>query len=140
MVVLLVQAARNLCPVMKYFEHELRQSGNGENLSYYHAHWTRDSSPLLDLLGAVIDHIEAFSAGGTNQIDNLATACNKCNGRKSAATLGQWEERAMDRPIKGKYGEPQSWDGLSSLFVMLAQRHPALLTTSEKDWVRALRS
>lgn len=120
------------------FERELRAFGDGNRFSYYHAHWTRDGSPLLDLLGAVIDHIEAFSAGGPDQIDNLATACNKCNGRKSAATLGQWSGRPMDRPIKGKYGEPQNWDGLSSLFVMLAQRDPAALTAGERDWLRSL--
>ena len=124
---------------MKYLERELRASGRGDGISYYHAHWTRDSSPLLDLLGAVIDHIEAFSTGGADLIDNLATACNKCNGRKNAATLDQWGERPMDRPIKGKYGEPQKWDGLSSLFVMLARRNPAALTAGERDWLRALK-
>jgi hypothetical protein len=90
---------------MKYVERELRTSGNADRISYYHAHWTRDGAPLLDLLGAVIDHVEAFSTGGVDHIDNLATACNKCNGRKSAATLDQWGERPMDRPVKGKYGE-----------------------------------
>jgi HNH endonuclease len=123
---------------MKYLERELRASGHGDCLSYYHAHWTRDGSPLLDLLGAVIDHIDAFSTGGADHVDNLATACNKCNGRKSAATLDHWGERPMDRPIKGKYGEPQKWDGLSSLFVMLAQRDPTVLTVGERDWLRAL--
>jgi len=123
---------------MKYIERELRASGHGDDLSYYHAHWTRDGSPLLDLLGAVIDHIEAYSTGGEDHIHNLATACNKCNGRKSAATLEQWGERPMDRPITGKYGEPQNWDGLSSLFVMLAQRNRAALSSGERDWLRAL--
>ena len=93
---------------------------------------------MLDLLGAVIDHIEAFSAGGASDIENLATACNKCNGRKSAATLDNWGARPMEKPVKGKYGEPEHWDGLSSLFVMLAQRDPTILTVSEKEWLRAL--
>ena len=123
---------------MKYLEQELRASGNNCRLSYYHAHWTRDGAPLLDLLGAVIDHIEAFSMGGDDHIDNLATACNKCNGRKSAATLDRWSERPMDRTVKGKYGEPQNWDGLSSLFIMLARRNLTLLTVSKKDWLRVL--
>lgn len=123
---------------MKYVERELRASGNADRISYYHAHWTRDGAPLLDLLGAVIDHVEAFSTGGVDHIDNLATACNKCNGRKSAATLDQWGERPMDRPVKGKYGEPQNWDGLSSLFVMLAQHNLAMLTAGERGWLRAL--
>jgi HNH endonuclease len=94
--------------------------------------------PLLDLLGAVIDHVQAFSTGGGSEIDNLATACNKCNGRKSAAPMEKWNGRPVDTPIKGKYGEPQTWDGLSTLFVMLAKRNPASLTASEKAWLKAL--
>jgi 5-methylcytosine-specific restriction endonuclease McrA len=124
---------------MKYLEREVRKTGADTPLAYYHAHWTRQGSPLLDLLGAVIDHVEAFSSGGVSDIENLATACNKCNGRKSAAPLAKWGERSMDKPIKGKYGEPQDWDGLSILFVMLAERNPATLTASEKAWLKALR-
>jgi|SRR5271163_2895742 len=125
-------------PVMRLLEREVRTAGNGNPLVYHHAHWTRDGAPLLDLLGAVIDHIEAFSAGGADDGENLATACNKCNGRKSAASLAKWGERRLERPIKGKYGEPQNWDGLSSLFVMLAQREPAALTANERGWLRIL--
>jgi hypothetical protein len=40
--------------------------------------------------------------------------------------------------MKGKDGEPQHWDGLSTLFVMLAQRDPVGLTASEKGWLKAL--
>jgi 5-methylcytosine-specific restriction endonuclease McrA len=125
-------------PVMKFLELEIRASVSTNRLAYYHAHWTRDGAPLLDLLGAVIDHIEAFSTGGADHIDNLATACNKCNGCKSAATLDKWGERPMEKPVKGKYGEPQHWDGLSSLFILLARRDPAALTAGERGWLRAL--
>lgn len=90
------------------------------------------------MLGAVIDHVEAFSTGGTDKFENLATACNKCNGRKSDASIEQWGERSTERPVKGKYGEPQNWDGLSALFVMLARQDPTLLTAGERDWLRAL--
>jgi 5-methylcytosine-specific restriction endonuclease McrA len=31
----------------------------------------------------MIDHIEAFSSGGTHGEANFAVACAKCNGRKS---------------------------------------------------------
>ena len=123
---------------MKYLEREVRKTGADTPLAYYHAHWTRQGSPLLDLLGAAIDHVEAFSTGGVSDIENLATACNKCNGRKSAATLAKLGERPKDKPIKGKYGEPQNWDGLSTLFVILAERNPDGLTKSERDWLRAL--
>lgn len=46
----------------------------------------------------------------------------------------------MYKPVKGKYGEPQHWDGLSGVFLMLAQRDPVGLTASEKGWLKALNS
>jgi 5-methylcytosine-specific restriction endonuclease McrA len=124
-------------PVMKLLERELRNAGRVEPLSYYHAHWTRTEAPLLDELGAVIDHVEAFSTGGAHSEKNFATACNKCNGRKSSAPLDDWSKRPQHKPIKGKYGEPQHWDGLSGIFVMLAQRDPTGLTASDKGWLKA---
>jgi hypothetical protein len=50
-------------PVMRLIEREVRKAGKNEPLSYYHAHWTRHGAPLLDELGAVIDHVEAHSTG-----------------------------------------------------------------------------
>ena len=126
-------------PVMRLLDLELRNAGCGAELSYYHAHWTRNGAPLLDELGAVLDHVEAFSAGGPCTEENLATACAKCNGRKSSAPLDKWGQREKRSPIKGKYGEPQHWDGLASVFVMLAERNMTNLTAGEKDWLKALR-
>jgi hypothetical protein len=123
---------------MKFLEKELRHSGQPKPVSYYHAHWTRDGAPLLDELGAVIDHIHAFSRGGSDSLANLITACNKCNTQKSSAPLEKWSQRPLHKPVKGRYGEPQYWDGLSALFVMFAQRNTGCLTASEKDWLRAL--
>jgi 5-methylcytosine-specific restriction endonuclease McrA len=125
-------------PVMRLIEREVRKVGKNEEVSYYHPHWTRDGAPLLDELGAVIDHVEAHSIGGSSMKSNLATACCKCNGRKSAASMKKWGERPQRKPIKGKYGEPQYWDGLSGLFVILAQRDLVGLTASEKSWLREL--
>jgi 5-methylcytosine-specific restriction endonuclease McrA len=127
-------------PVMKLLEADVRSRGQSGSLAYYHAHWTRDGSPLLDELGAVLDHIEAFSKGGLDSEGNLITACNKCNGRKSAAAADKWASVQRNKPIKGKYGEPQHWDGLVSTFVVLAERHPSTLTAGERDWLRAIKS
>ena len=124
--------------VMKYLELEVRNGGHTGPLAYYHAHWTRDGSPLLDELGAVIDHKEAFSTGGPCSEENLCTACCKCNVRKGSAHQGKWNERKKRSPIKGKYGEPQHWDGLSWLFVVLAKRNPSALTTGEREWLKVL--
>jgi 5-methylcytosine-specific restriction endonuclease McrA len=125
-------------PVMRLMEGEVRKSGHGEPLSYYHAHWTRAGAPLLDELGAVIDHVEAHSAGGSSEEPNLATSCCKCNAQKSASTVESHRMRHPHKPIKGKYGEPQHWDGLSALFVVLAERDPSVLTSSERDWLKVL--
>jgi len=125
-------------PVMKYLELEMRNAGYTGPLAYYHAHWTRDGSPLLDELGAVIDHVYAHSKGGECTEDNLCTACGKCNTRKSAAPLDKWNQRSKRKPIKGKYGEPKHWDGFSSLFMVLAKRNSAALTNAESEWLNAL--
>jgi 5-methylcytosine-specific restriction endonuclease McrA len=125
-------------PVMKLVERELRQSGYKGDLAYYHAHWTRQGAPLLDQLGGVIDHVEAFSAGGPDSIENLVTACNKCNGQKSSASAAKWGERRPSKFVKGKYGEPVYWDGLLNLFVLLACRDSNGLSVSEQQWLAAI--
>jgi hypothetical protein len=116
---------------------EVQRSGHTGSVAYYHAHWTRQHSPLLDELGAVIDHEEAFSAGGSDDAENLLTACNKCNAHKSA-TLATAFGALPRKFVKGKYGEPQDWDGLSQLFVVLAARYESELTRSERDWLAAI--
>ncbi len=125
-------------PAMKLMELELRQAGITEPLAYYHSHWTRTTSPLLDELGVVLDHIDAFSSGGECTENNLVTACSKCNVRKSNSSMERWEQRKKRKPIKGRYGEPESWDGLSTTFVTLAQRHFDKLSASDRDWIKAL--
>lgn len=125
-------------PAMKYLELELKNAGSREQLSYYHAHWTRNNAPLLDELGACIDHVEAFSAGGSCTEDNFCTACCKCNVRKSAKSLDRWTQRPQPKPVKGKYGEPQHWDGFSHLFVLLANRNKSDLTESDRARLKVL--
>jgi len=124
---------------MRCIELELRHGGCVAPLAYYHLHWTRTTAPLLDELGAVLDHREAHSDGGPSTEENLVTSCAKCNGRKSNAPLPDWDGREKRKPIKAKFGEPESWDGLSSLFVLLAERNLASLTAGEHEWLRALK-
>jgi len=40
------------------------------------------------------DHVEPISAGGTNELGNLTTACRDCNRAKRARQLDQWRGRA----------------------------------------------
>jgi 5-methylcytosine-specific restriction endonuclease McrA len=88
-------------PAMKFLEREVRFAGNIQEFAFYHTHWTRANAPLLDELDAVVDHVEAFSRGGKDSVDNLITACNRCNGRKSAALLEAWHARPKRKPVKG---------------------------------------
>jgi len=138
---------------MKYLERIVRQAGFRGPLAYHHAHWTRRDAPLLDWLGAEIDHVEArkprirvggdelenLARAGGDEPSNLATSCHKCNTRKSNADKKTFAEKSPLRPVKGKYGEPDNWDGLSTLFVVLAEQSPKTLTSYERDWLNALK-
>ena len=124
-------------PVMKYLEVEIRKSGHISPISYYNRNWRRSDSPLLDLLGAEIDHVDSHSGGGPSELKNLVTSCHKCNLSKGPKTLTKWNERSKGKPIKSKYGEPQHWDGLSAVFVTLANRHQVALTADERKWIKA---
>jgi hypothetical protein len=51
--------------------------------------------------------------------------------------LKKWLDKRPIRRIKGEYGEPDKWDGVSALFPHLAKRYADELTASEKEWARA---
>ncbi len=126
-------------PAMKYLERFARQAGFSGPLAYYDAHWTRRGAPLLDHMGAVIDHVEAHSRGGADRAENFVTACNKCNASKSNAQKDEFCKKSPRRPVKGKYGEPENWDGLSMLFLFLVERGPRTVSASERDWLKHLK-
>ena len=109
------------------------------SLAYWDSGWSRDGAPLLDELAAMVDHIQPLSKGGPHTIGNFATICARCNGRKG--TRSREEHLAAHKPwiVKGKRGEPTAWDGLSSVFVALAQRRANSLNVTERGWVRALK-
>jgi 5-methylcytosine-specific restriction endonuclease McrA len=119
-------------------EREVRKCGYKGKLAYYHLNYTRTGAPLLDELAVELDHVECVKRGGIGDRANLVTCCNKCNGLKSDTTLDEWELKHQRRKrTKGK--EPEDWDGLSSLFVILAEQYFDELTATEKGWLRALR-
>jgi 5-methylcytosine-specific restriction endonuclease McrA len=125
-------------PVMKYLERELRRAGRDEPLAYYHSNWTREGAPLLDELGAVIDHVGPAASDGSYEPQQLVTSCWKCNVRKNS--LSTWNQRKRRSPVNSKYGEPQHWDGLSTVFILLTESDPDQLTENEKAWLRALKA
>jgi hypothetical protein len=124
---------------MKYLQRFVRSCGVTEPVAYHDGHWTRHNAPLLDHMGAVIDHVRAHSRGGMDAAENFATACNKCNASKSNTPQGEFSAKSPRRPVKGKYGEPRDWDGLSTLFVILVERAPATASASELDWLKHLK-
>ena len=126
-------------PTMKYLEQFVRYHGHIGQLAYYHRNWARGKAPLLDHMGAVIDHHEAHSGGGADDEPNLLTSCNKCNTRKSNTSAVAFSKRSPLLAVKGKYGEPEHWDGLSRLFVLLVEQYPQNITTDERSWLEALR-
>jgi 5-methylcytosine-specific restriction endonuclease McrA len=126
-------------PAMRQLERLVR-NGEGINLpAYYDLRWRRDRAPLLDHLGAVIDHVEAFSKGGAHDEPNFVTSCNKCNVRKNNLAVSDFTHRSPLRRVKGKYGEPTAWDGLSTLFIPLGASDTGL-SSSEKAWLLAFGS
>jgi hypothetical protein len=84
--------------------------------------------------------VNAHSRGGPDAAENFATACNKCNANKSNAPRDAFGKKSPRRAVKGKYGEPQEWDGLSTLFVILAKRNFEATSASERDWLKHLKT
>ncbi len=125
---------------MRYLAEFVKQEGWNDAPAYYNRNWRRRDAPLLDHMGAVIDHVEAHSGGGASVISNLATACNKCNGRKSASTAEAFVKRRPRIPVKGKYGDPLDWDGLSAIFTILIAKNLDTATLTELAWFRALKT
>lgn len=46
-----------------------------------------------------IDHVIPVCQGGTNDIENLVTACRHCNRSKSGRTPEEWERSKEPKPV-----------------------------------------
>jgi len=123
---------------LKLLEQSTRRDMPEVALAMYDERWSRDKAPLLDELGACVDHVEAYSRGGAHDASNFATACARCNARKSARSKEEYLESATPWAVRGKRGEPQHWDGLAAVFVALARQSKDDLTVAERDWLTAL--
>jgi hypothetical protein len=117
----------------------VRQSGvTAGSLAYHDAHWTRRNAPLLDHMVAVIDHVQAHSRGGPADLSNLVISCSKCNLVRSNLSAKKFREREPFHTVKSKYGQPKTGTGLSSLFIMLAEKTPQTASATKRAWLRAL--
>lgn len=126
-------------PAIRYLEKFVRMKGVTSPLAYHHPHWTRRDAPLLDHMGAVIDHVAPHRDGGKSDRENLVTACCKCNALKSAQKREEFERKLHRHRVKGKYGEPDHWDGFSALFVVLIEDNRDTASVSELDWLKHLK-
>jgi 5-methylcytosine-specific restriction endonuclease McrA len=124
---------------LKYLDRFLRDREVDAPLAYYDLRYRRDAAPLLDELAAVVDHMHAHSRGGADSKRNLVTACNKCNARKRERVGEEFRNRNPSKRVKARYGEPKHWDGLVSVFMVLAESRRQQLTANERAWYRALR-
>jgi hypothetical protein len=127
-------------PAIKYLEKWVQDNGYKYPIAYYHERWRRNESPLLDLLGVIIDHRLAHSKNGRDTKENLVTSCNKCNLQKSDKEVQKLVVEQSFKFVKGRYGEPKNWDGLVSLFIVLAEKYSSGLTESEKQWLKSLQN
>jgi 5-methylcytosine-specific restriction endonuclease McrA len=125
---------------LKYLEIEVKIALPDRQFTYWNSRWSRDQAPLADELAACIDHVAAYSRGGAHDLGNFATICNRCNARKSAKGLGEFVTELRPWKVRGKHGEPSSWDGLASTFVYLARKHRSLVTVNEEKWLAALQA
>jgi len=88
------------------------------------------TEPAVERVYPNVDHILPLSGGGSCLDDNLATACTKCNAKKSS-WLG-WQPGPSS---------PDEWDGLKSAYRALADRHDDDVWKTRRyhlDWFRAL--
>ena len=96
-------------PALKFLDGLARDRGHEGPLAYHHKQCRRDQPPLLDHLGAVIDHVEAFSTGGAHDETNFVTACNNCNAWKSSSSADAFKRAAPAHAVKGKYGDGHAY-------------------------------
>jgi hypothetical protein len=125
---------------LKYLLRYARQQGYTGPLAWFSFAWRRDASPLLDELGAVVDHVKAFSAD--REHDPRTTSRQPAQGAMServSSSADEFRKKHPLRRIRGKYGEPLHWDGLSTLFVLFVRQDATGVTRAEMEWYEALR-
>jgi 5-methylcytosine-specific restriction endonuclease McrA len=124
---------------LKRLQHFVQKADPDARVAYWQTNWRRDAAPLLDELAASVDHVEAFSRGGAHDTSNFRAVCARCNARKSARDTKRYLDAARPWKVKGKHGEPTAWDGLSSVFVLMASQAPESLSPGERTWLKELR-
>lgn len=98
----------------------------------YHSHWKWNNiHPAFWELTSSCDHLLPVARGGTNNRDNLITACYMCNSIKANWILEE---------LRWKLNEPSNvkWDGLIGLFLQIMEQND-IQDKSLKNWYRLLK-
>lgn len=97
----------------------------------YHSHGKTDKThPLYWEAYPMLDHLHPIARGGTNERDNLVTACVRCNMLKSDRTLEYLGWQLRDNT-------DNEWDGLTTLFLRAMEVHPSKVKELI-DWRKAI--
>jgi 5-methylcytosine-specific restriction endonuclease McrA len=97
----------------------------------YHPNWKGGQThPAITSRSATLDHVVAWTLGGTNDPENLVCACWICNRVKGDLTLEQldWDLR----PISPDPG----WDGLTRYYRQLWALAGSPKTADHPFWLR----
>src|SRR5882672_4649359 len=108
-------------PSLKYLSTFVTEQGFAGPLAYYNLQYSRDAAPLLDELGAAIDHVHAYSRAGAHDETNFVTACSRCNAKKGSGDAESFANRHPRPLVRAKHGEPNHWDGLAAYFIVVGR-------------------
>lgn len=86
-------------------------------------HWSmRETHAAYWELTPTLDHVEPIARGGKDIEENIVATSMMNNSIKSNWLLSEMNGWHLHRP-----GDVENWDGLSAVFLKLAETHPSLL-------------
>jgi len=107
------------------------QIGTSSGIPLYHPNWKGgETHPAITARSATLEHVVPWTAGGTNDPDNLACACWICNQTKGDLFLHQlgWELLPAS--------DDTGWDGLTRYYRQLWELAGRPTTAGHPLWVR----
>ena len=88
---------------------------------YYHPNGKTDKIlSLFQWRWSSVDHVEPWSKGGQDNIDNYVTACWGCNLKLKDKSRNQGKPKPS---MLNENAQIVNWDGLSSVYLKLAQKN-----------------
>ena len=79
----------------------------------FHPNWRREvTHPAYWEISSSCDHLIPVARGGDNRLENLVTACYRCNAQKGDWLLEEWNMSLRD-------ASTSTWDGLIHPFIQV---------------------